>query len=860
MAYKVPQKIKKVFERTGPIAYVLICVFFVLSAALPLIAVNTIYDSQAQDSVESSATVASAETTTVATADVPSSEESPTADSPSITLPTILDSTSREIGPMRGRLVEEGTFPLRNFNNVGRADWDDAQRTGSWQPGIDLAWDHPFGSDYEDFGYLYYQRQQLEDGSWTDFETRSTWDGRQINVLVISPSTATSIGTLENPGTTDNNRVRRRMERWLTSPDASPGLINVTSVTAAMFAAGSMPVGNGTTSTAATNDPNTVLRDPETGRFIYDVIVIGSDDLNGHRDGRNVNQFFSQGTEQGARVQAALVDFLDSGRGILFGHDVFFDRSFTFDGTNHGAADWPSAVNATRLTQTRNGTVAGTARNMYREGRVGQAAINAAGNRVSTNVGWNWMLSPLAERARVIPSTLVGRWGHEGAAGGWSSTTSVRIVDDGHLTTYPNRVDMGQVMLVPNTHVNVALTGGRVWARFSLNTNSEGFGPTAGAGFQRYLSPRWMPGGTTWAGANTSINNNINNNVPGNLITGSHRGNLVWWHTDGEIFQSNAYLSTFRNTAIIQTGHADNATGAQFTDGTTAAERRLLGNTVVFLAQLTFNNRFTDHSVNDFSAPLVPQLDQVNITNDSSTLRFSAEDQGTLFQGHIEAIPQTSTNWSSGADRNGPMGGYLSNTYEETVVAGTRGYIYRFHQNEDDHELDFDSLPLDSDGQRILGANTGLAIDQQRSFEYGRNPDGSKVREHFEVQIDGQQMLSAGLNYVSIAAIDYVGNIGETATYPILMSLNFEVGHEESGPGSFTPISDAQVMLGMAQGQRLLSATNAQGQTGRALLFRPGKYAFSVSASGFYPHGDVTQVGGGDPLHRTIRITLAPLE
>jgi len=852
MVCKIVQNPPRVFRYASPVAYAVVCALFVVSAALPLVAANTSEDTQAQqqDTIEATATVHSGEATPVAAAAA--------ADTTNGAAPAPAGSLARGGDSMRATLVEQGTFPLGNYNNVARADWDEAQRTGAWQPGIDLAWDHPFGSEYEDFGYLYYQRHQLEDGSWTDFETRSTWDGRQINVLVISPSTATTIGTLESPGTSDNNRMRRRMERWLASSDASPGLINVTSVTAAMFAAGSMPVGNGSTSTLATNDPNTVLRDPETGRFRYDVVVVGSDDLNGHRDGRNVNQFFSQGTEQGARVQAALVDFLDSGRGILFGHDVFFDRSFSFDGTNHGAADWPSAINATRLNQTRNGTIAGTARNMYREGLVGQAAINAAGNRVSTNVGWNWMLSPLAERAKVIPSTLVGRWGHEGAAGGWASITAVRVIDDGYLTTYPNLVDLDQLILVPNTHVNVSLTGGRIWARFALNTNSEGHGPTAGAGFERELSPRWMPGGTTWAGANTAINNNINNNVPGNLITGSHRGNLVWRHTDEEIYQSNAYLSTYRNTATIQTGHAENATGARFTDGTTAAERQLLGNTVIFLAQLTFSNDFTDHSVDDYGAPSAPQLDALSVAGENSTLRISATDQGTRFQGRIEAIPQTSADWSTAGDRNGPMRGYLSNTYEEKVVAGTRGYVYRFHQAEDSPGLELDNLSVDEEGKLILGDNAGLAIGQQHSFEYGRKPDGSKIREHFDLQIDGQQLLAEELSYVSVAAIDYAGNVGEPATFPVLMSLNFEVGHENAG--SFTPINNAQVMLGMTEGQRLLPATNTQGQTGEVLLFKQGKYAFSVSALGYYPRTDITQVGGGDPFHRTIRVTLTPIE
>jgi hypothetical protein len=223
----------------------------------------------------------------------------------------------------------ESTFELKAYNNVPGREVQDVRDMG-----IDIQFDLPFGTERYDLGFLLYQRMQNSDGTWTPWETRSTHEARELNVLVISPDGA------------DHNATggrRNRVRNWLISADVDPDrLLRVSTVTVRMFAEGRVPAnivaGNLGGHTATTppistrpvaERPLDILIDPATGRHRFDVIVIGTENING---GTAISRWFSNNNPEGRAVQAALNAFLDSGRGILFGHDVFFDRAYAGPG------------------------------------------------------------------------------------------------------------------------------------------------------------------------------------------------------------------------------------------------------------------------------------------------------------------------------------------------------------------------------------------------------------------------------------------------------------------------------------------------------------------------------------------------
>ena len=625
-----------------------------------------------------------------------------------------------------GRIVEDYDGPTSNIPPSFHLEAFD--NLGHGHNGLNVRWPaYPFGTERYELGFLYYQRMKNSDGSWTQWETRSTHAKRPLNVLIISPSNATSNSAIG---------ITRRVEGWLNQPDVDPdGLLNVRTVTARMFAEGRWPAtaDSNTAPPIHPDGPNHILIDSATGRHRFDVIIIGTADLNG---GAIVGSNFD------SDVLAALNGFLDSGRGILFGHDTFFDRGSNVTGT---AATLPGLVGAEAVTN------------------------------------WNYQLAPMADRAGIIATTRVGRFAHRTT----STQASMRVEMDGVLTQYPNRVVTGQVLPVPRTHNNAAATRGTVWARITDRSGALGTDGTPSA---------------------SAITTNINNGI---LLPESTTGNLVFMH-DGHRYQTNAYLSTYRNTAHIQTGHT--------ASGTTQAERRIIANTVFFLSQLTFDNSFVDRSAMDWEPPIVDEPFISSFPTDGSnihTVRIYAEDQGTVYQGRISAIPQgpdiQGLPDSSFADDEGR---FRSHVYEETVKSGTRGYFVS-----------------------VGGANIRptVPVNDYGEVQYESTP-GTTVLMHtesegadFSMAIDWNNVAD---QYIHIIAVDYANNISEMRSIPLdnlRVGVEIEVVEESPvGSGNFIPVQGANLdIVGVA-------VVNA-GLTGK--VFVPisewGVFPIIASAQGF---------------------------
>lgn len=270
-------------------------------------------------------------------------------------------------------------------------------------------------------------------------------------------------------------------------------------------------------------DIEALLRDAY-GNYRFDIIAIGSWEYGG---------IIRYGNEP--HIISAISDFMDSGGAVIFGHTTLADRHRT----SHGRGT---------TAQTNFGSASGTLLDghFYR-------------NPLNRKYGMNYLFAPLAHRAGVIPSQRVDRFAHR------SNTVARKfavITEQGPLTTYPFAFEVGQVIPISITNNNGSLTTGTVWAQFVERQNNGNF----------RLNPyRNMPGG------------NVVVDFAGRYITeaewGNRHRNMSYAQSAFQpagVYQSNAFISTFENTAHIQSWRGVNYL--------TLEERKLFVNTIFYLA------------------------------------------------------------------------------------------------------------------------------------------------------------------------------------------------------------------------------------------------------------------------------------
>lgn len=183
-----------------------------------------------------------------------------------------------------------------------------------------------------------------------------------------------------------------------------------------------------------------------------------------------------------------------------------------------------------------------------------------------------------------------------------SNGSQVTIAKKGLLTNYPYQIgDVGTVLTIPYSHSVGQQTLGDVWMTF---TNQE---------------------------------------------------NPVY----------KAYLSTWNNCALIQTGHSNGAA--------TVDEQKLLMNTLFYLSQRTVETSWSDHMGQDLTGPDKPKLlsTELDEVQNGLQISFSSMDQGDCYQYYVEA---TDTNTG---DKT------VSNTVSTTLTTGIKGYSIVVDQKED---------------------------------------------------------------------------------------------------------------------------------------------------------------------------------
>lgn len=265
----------------------------------------------------------------------------------------------------------------------------------------------------------------------------------------------------------------------------------------------------------------------------------------------------------------------------------------------------------------------------------------------------------------------------------WHNSSQVIAAKRGLLLEYPNDVsEPGRILNIPNTHNTNDFVTGDVWLQF-YNPSSHGRGPNP-------ISITELPDGTKGA--------------------------------------KDAYLSTYNNTAIIQTGHNSLATGGKMI--TTEDEQKVIANTIFYLAQLTTETSHKDRSGMDVVGP--NKIQGLTYNRNTNTVIFpTPKDNGSTYEYYVEAIGQN----------DGRI--FHSNIIELTNTSGLAGYSYVVDFNKD-------TMP----DNQIETTNTSFTLDLTGKIG----------------------------NYLHLAAVDKAGNISEVIHYEIdsnpptfeIISLNEE--------------------------------------------------------------------------------------
>jgi len=156
--------------------------------------------------------------------------------------------------------------------------------------------------------------------------------------------------------------------------------------------------------------------------------------------------------------------------------------------------------------------------------------------------------------------------------------TELEITKKGLLTNYPWYIgDIGDKLSIPMAHVTNQMAHGDVWFKFTDDT---------------------------WGGYDYVAND----------------------------LTRNFYLTTWNNTALIQTGHSD----AQ----ATSDEQKLLANTLFYLGQVTTATSWNDMSGQDLAGPEKPVINNVKINQDTKKIEIdysSPNDNGTTYDYYVTA-------------------------------------------------------------------------------------------------------------------------------------------------------------------------------------------------------------------------------
>ncbi len=276
---------------------------------------------------------------------------------------------------------------------------------------------------------------------------------------------------------------------------------------------------------------------------------------------------------------------------------------------------------------------------------------------------------------------LDSRVPHYGSYGSYGSTgyVDIAIAKKGSLINYPWSLS-GSTLSVPASHSTNQFAMGDVWMRYSSN-----------------------PLGTSQI---TTLN--------------------------GRAGTNNFYLTTWNNCAMIQTGHSNGAA--------TDDEKKILANTLMYLAQISTDKSFEDHTAQDVTNPdSVAALVSVGNDNRANLTYLAPADAGNTYEYQLKAIDKTGTVTNS-------------STISATITSGIKGYSIAIDKNPN-------TVPDDSIDTTELSYTT--------------------------------EQLEAGSWYAHIKAIDNAGNASSTTNVNFNVSSEYTITYDGNGSDGGTVPRDS---------------------------------------------------------------------
>ena len=304
---------------------------------------------------------------------------------------------------------------------------------------------------------------------------------------------------------------------------------------------------------------------------------------------------------------------------------------------------------------------------------------------------------------------------------GWAyGSSKVKIEKKGFLTQFPWKLGpVGTVLDIPYTHGTSNAAKGNVWMEFTE--------------------------GAYWSDPALMTEAEARQNIPAEA---NHK----------------YYLTTWNNTAMIQTGHSNGQS--------TEDERKVLANTLFYLKQLTKKTEILDNSARDLENPNKPGNISTAVNEDNTTnIRFRRpEDNGSTYEYYVKGL--------DGARE------FTSDTKSATITTGVKKYKYAVTEGSADpveggwREVettgDNESLPIGN--INYTGVDTYINI---KAID-GAGNESEVYRQKLEKPANQEIEIT---KEVVNGKKDY--KVGEEITY----SLKLKIKENETNKGKISNVS-----------------------------------------------------------------------
>lgn len=325
---------------------------------------------------------------------------------------------------------------------------------------------------------------------------------------------------------------------------------------------------------------------------------------------------------------------------------------------------------------------------------------------------------------------------------------------------------------------------GVIFGHDTINIGSDCYHPNFSA-LAQYTGTVAKPAPWWWMQSRVQVvKNGLFNTYPNYLGNVGYVLNIPEQHTSGQVLSTgyswlrfldgggqktpdgdmcSEYLITYRNGAMIQTGHSSGKA--------TQDEQKILANVIFYCNQLLFSQYYTnDYAAQDYAKPNKPTI----TLGPGRIYDVFATDNGQVYTYYVESYDKNNVDLNDVLDR--------SPERTHSVTTGVVKYIYTFDNNP----------------------NTVVSSPSQQGVM---------------VQVDGKIPEIKGYEYIHVAAVDGAGNIGPTEHARVQIQIIYN-SNNGKGEQMFDAIPNQQNIYTMLNnrfvndGYRFLTWNTKQDGTG----------------------------------------------